>query len=101
MPRLHGSTAKLINDLLPERRADFWRDQKGGEFFDGCIRDVKQARLSYRYTLTQCRRHGVCGDPKDYPHTRVYIESERAIKRALELNAFMPEVPYKRYQKGK
>jgi hypothetical protein len=23
MQRFHGSTAKLINDLLPERRADF------------------------------------------------------------------------------
>src|SRR5262245_12474374 len=42
MQRLHGSVAKLVNDLLPERRSDFWRDTKGKEYFDGCIRDEKQ-----------------------------------------------------------
>jgi REP element-mobilizing transposase RayT len=99
VPRLHGSVAKLVNDTFAERRPDFWRDDKGREFFDGCIRDVKQARRSYRYTLTQCRRHGVCNDSCDYPHTRVYIDCERAIKRALELDAFMPNVPYHRYQR--
>lgn len=98
VPRLHGSVAKLVNDLLPERRADFWRDDKGREYFDGCIRNENQARLSYRYTLTQCRRHGICEDPSAYPHTRVYIERERAIRRAIELGAFMPNVPYQRYQ---
>lgn len=101
VPRLHGSVAKLVNDLLPERRQDFWRDDKGREYFDGCIRNPKQARLSYRYTLTQCRRHGVCDNPTDYPHTRVYIDCERAVRRALKLNAFMPNVPYQRYQRPK
>ncbi len=38
MQRIHGSVAKLVNDLLPERRAEFWRDSKGREYFDGCIR---------------------------------------------------------------
>lgn len=101
VPRLHGSVAKLVNDLLPERRTDFWRDAKGREYFDGCIRNVKQARLSYRYTQTQCRRHGLCDDPADYPHTRIYIDCERAIRRAVELEAFMPNVPYQRYQRPK
>ena len=43
MQRLHGSVAKLVNDLLPERRRAFWRDAYGKEFFDGCIRDSRQA----------------------------------------------------------
>ncbi|MDZ4658386.1 MAG: transposase [Bythopirellula sp.] len=41
MQRLHGSVAKLVNDLLPERRPEFWRDAKGHEYFDGAIRDEK------------------------------------------------------------
>jgi len=99
MQRLHGSVAKRVNDLLPERRADFWRDEKSREFMDGCIRDEPQARRAYRYTLTQCRRHGICEDFRDYPHTRINIEMERAIRRAAELNAFMRGVPYQRYEK--
>jgi REP element-mobilizing transposase RayT len=27
MQRLHGSVAKLVNDLLPERRQPFWREK--------------------------------------------------------------------------
>src|SRR5438874_12593709 len=42
MQRLHGSTSKLVNDLLPERRTNFWRNTKGDEYFDGCLRDEKQ-----------------------------------------------------------
>ena len=26
MQKIHGSVAKLVNDLLPERRVPFWRD---------------------------------------------------------------------------
>jgi len=99
MQRLHGSVAKLANDLLPQRRADFWRDARGKEFFDGCIRDELQCRRAWRYTYTQCRRHGICHDPRDYPHARVYLDRDRAIARAQQLKAFMPDVPYPRYQK--
>ena len=101
MQRLHGSAAKLVNDVLPQRRADFWRDTEGREFFDGCIRDTKQCRLAYRYVWTQCCRHGVCDDPADYAHTRVWIGCERGVKRALELEAFMERVPYQRYERSK
>jgi REP element-mobilizing transposase RayT len=97
MQRLHGSVAKLVNDLLPERRSQFWRDARGREFFDGCIRDELQIRRAWRYTLLQAERHGICADCRDYPHTRVYLDRDRAIARALELGAFMPEVPYPRY----
>ena len=97
MQRLHGSVAKLVNDQLSERHAPFWRDAKGREYFDGCIRDERQARLAYRYTLTQAVRHGIVRDWRDYPHTHVNVEIEAAIRRALQLNAFLEGVPYKRY----
>ncbi len=97
--RLHGSIAKLANDTSPERFPNFWRDAKGREYFDGCLRDEKQGRLTYRYVLTQCRRHGICNDPSEYPHTRVNVDLERAIARANELDAFLEGVPYKRYAK--
>lgn len=99
MQRLHGSVAKLVNDVLPARHAQFWRDQKGREYFDGCIRDEKQCRLAYRYTLTQSERHGFCADYRTYPHTRINIELNRALKRAIELNAFLEGVPYPRYER--
>jgi REP element-mobilizing transposase RayT len=98
MQRLHGSVAKLVNDLLPERRAESWRDQKGEEYFDGCIRDEKQCRLAYRYTLTQALRHRIMSDYRLYPDTHVEIELEVGIRRALELGAFLEGVPYKRYE---
>jgi len=97
MQRLHGSVAKLVNDTLPERFPEFWRDAKGHEYFDGCLRDEKQGRLTYRYVFTQCKRHGIWVDPRDYPHTRVNVELERAVARANELRAFLNDVPYKRY----
>src|SRR5688572_5609252 len=98
MQRLHGSVAKLVNDLLPERRAHFWSDTKGKEYFDGCIRDELQFRRAYIYTLTQARRHGIMNDYRLYAHTHVDVELERALKRALELRAFLEDIPYKRYE---
>ena len=100
MRRIHGSVAKLVNDLLPERRVPFWRDAESQkDYFDGCLRDETQSRKAYKYTLLQSVRHGICGDYRDYPHTRVRIELERGIQRALELKAFLEGVPYKRYQR--
>jgi REP element-mobilizing transposase RayT len=100
MQRIHGSVAKLVKDLLPVRREKFWRDQKGKEYFDGCIRDERQARRAYRYTLIQSSRHGLATDWRGYGHTRVNVELERAIARARELGAFLEGVPYKRYERG-
>jgi hypothetical protein len=99
MQRLHGSLAKLVNDLLPERFPEFWRDRKGHEYFDGCLRNEKQYRATFRYIWTQCRRHGICLDPSDYPHTRVAVELEAGLERALRLGAFMPGVPYPRLER--
>ena len=99
MRKLHGSVAKLVNDLLAERRRPFWREAGGRDYFDGCLRDETQCRRAYRYTLTQCRRHGICPDWHDYPHTRVDIELERGLRRATELQAFLYGVPYPRYER--
>ena len=101
MQRIHGSVAKLVNDELArtgsKRRHEFWRDAKGREYFDGCIRHEKQARLAFRYTLTQGVRHGLVTDWKEYSDTRVGVELERAVKRSKEISAFLEGVPYKRY----
>lgn len=104
MQRIHGSVAKLTNDLLESdgqsRRQDFWKDSHRRDYFDGAIRDEKQARLAYRYTLKQGQRHGLVKPGKSYPHTRVRVEVDRAVKRSHELKAFLEGVPYKRYGSG-
>ena len=41
MHRLHGSVAKLVNDILPERHVPFWAGRHGHGYFDGCIRSEK------------------------------------------------------------
>ena len=99
MQRVHGSVAKLVNDLLPEPWPEFWRDKKYKEYFDGCIRNERQARLTYRYILRQAERHGLVRDWREYPHTRVTVELEAAIRRAKELGAFLEGVPYRRYMR--
>jgi REP element-mobilizing transposase RayT len=101
MQRIHGSVAKLVNDTLPQRRVPFWDTEGHQDYFDGCLRDERQCRLTYRYVLTQSVRHGICADWREYPHTRVYIELEIGVRRALELKAFLEGVPYKRYHKGR
>lgn len=99
MQRIHGSVAKLVNDLLSVRHVPFWVDTGKQSYFDGCIRDELQCRRAFRYTFTQCKRHGICDDPLNYPHTHVNVELDRGLKRALQLHAFMEDVPYRRYQK--
>lgn len=101
MRKIHGSVAKLVNDLLPERHLPFWKSKDKHDYFDGCIRDQTQCRRAYGYTLRQSVRHGLCRDYRDYPHTRVNIELVKGLARALELNAFLPNVPYKRYMRDR
>jgi REP element-mobilizing transposase RayT len=97
MRKLHGSVAKLVNDLLPERRVPFWREAGNKDYFDGCIRDAKQCRGAYRYTYIQPVRHGLTTDASLYPHTHISVALERGLTRALELNAFLPKIDYPRY----
>ncbi len=98
MQHLHGSVAKLVNDLLPARHLPFWRQRGHQDYFDGCIRDVLQATRAYRYTLLQAVRAKLVRDWKDYPDTHMNVAMEPAISRAVELKAFLEEIPYARYQ---
>lgn len=98
MQRLHGSISKQVNDLLKVRLVPFWRDSGRQTYYDGCLRDEKQGRLTYRY-VTQSTRHGIVRDYRKYSHTRVIVEMDRAIARAVVLNAFMTGVRYPRYER--
>jgi hypothetical protein len=99
MRKLHGSVAKLVNDTLENRRVPFWREAGHKDYFDGCIRDAVQCRRAYRYTMMQSVRHGLATDASRYPHTRAPIALERGLSRAIELNAFLANVPYARYDR--
>ncbi|MGD0139025.1 MAG: hypothetical protein ABSD28_09125 [Tepidisphaeraceae bacterium] len=93
--KIHGSTAKLVNDLLTTRLIPFWAD-----YFDGCLRDETQFCRAYRYTMLQSQRHGIRGDYRRYRHTRVTVGLERGLEFARERRVFLRDVPYKRYQKS-
>ena len=99
MQHLHGSVAKLVNDTLVGSSRPLLRRAGNQDYFDGCIRDVLQLRRAYVYTLLQAVRSGFVRDNCDYPHTRVNVELERAVARAVELNAFLEDVPYARYDR--
>ena len=103
MQRLHGSIAKLVNDILEsegfDRHPNFFRDQRGHEYFDGCLRDETQLRRTWRYLERQSERHGVCDDWRRYEHTRITMPLDKALARAHQLGAFMPDIPYKRYER--
>jgi hypothetical protein len=99
MQMFHGSVAKLVNDLLPQRHLPFFRTPDHKDYFDGCIRDVLQCRRAYRYTLIQSVRHGLVSDWRKYPHTHVRIPLEVGVRRAVQLDAFLEDVPYARYDR--
>jgi REP element-mobilizing transposase RayT len=101
MQRIHGSVAKLVNDLLKERLKPFWYDTGKQGYFDGCIRDEVQARRAYRYILRQGERHGLVRRGELYAHTRVKVEIDVAVRRAHELGAFLEGVRYQRYLKAR
>ncbi len=99
MQRIHGSVAKLVNDVLDIRIAPFWIESGKQNYFDGCLRDALQLRRAYHYTWIQCQRHRVCSDPRLYAHTRVYLDIESAVRFAVDHNALLENVPYARYEK--
>ena len=101
MRQLHGSVAKLVNDLLPRPCLPMFGDRRDRSYFDGCLRSEKQGRATYRYIQIQSQRHGVCGDWRTYRHMRIEVELEPAIRRASELGAFLEGVPYRRYGGGR
>jgi REP element-mobilizing transposase RayT len=93
--KIHGSVAKLVNDILPTRLTPFWAD-----YFDGCLRDENQFRRAYCYTLLQSRRHGICRDYRQYLHTRMGLTLEGGLAIAQSRRVFLRDVPYKRYEKA-
>jgi hypothetical protein len=103
MRKLHGSVAKLVNDVLSsqgkERLRAFWRGADGHDYFDGCLRDDEQYVKAYRYTLNQAVRARIPGvkDWREYGHTRVFVEMEKGLEFARRNRAFLYGVPYKRY----
>lgn len=99
MHKIHGSIAKLGNDKLPERRVPFFRSANHHDYFDGCLRDVLQAERTYRYVQIQSVRHGIVKDYREYPHTRMSIETDRGVRRAVQLNAFLEGLPNARYER--
>lgn len=101
MRKFHGSVAKLVNDILPERQLPFWRERGGRDYFDGCLRDEVQCRRAYWYVYRQCIRHGIATDPCQFPNTKIDIELERGLARAMELKALLYDVPYPRYFKDR
>ena len=99
MRKLHGSVAWLVMKEIGVRHVPFWRERGNRDYFDGCLRDVLQARRAYRYTLMQAVRARLVRDWRDYPHTRVDVELDAMIRRAVELRAFLEDVPYARYER--
>lgn len=97
MRRLHGSVAKLVNDVLPERIERFWFRKGDTGYFDGCLRDEKQLRRTFRYVTTQSNRHRLGVDPDEYEHTRVWMNVDQAVELAHWRRAFLEQIPYKRY----
>ncbi len=99
MRKLHGSVAWLVMKSIDVRHVPFWRDKGNKDYFDGCLRDVLQAFRAYNYTRDQAVRARLVRDHRDYPHTRLYLDRDRAIARAVELRAFLEDVPYARYER--
>ena len=80
------------------KHVPFWRGKGNRDYFDGCLRDVLQAYRAFNYTRDQAVRARLVRDYRQYPYTRVYLDRDRAIARAAELNAYLEDVPYKRYE---
>ena len=98
MQRIHGSVAKLVNDLLPSTAQSVLARREG----QGILRRLHSRRSDRRGLHIGTRLRNLFGtessaDWRDYQHTHVNVELERAIARALEIDAFLEGVPYKRY----
>ena len=97
MQHLHGSVAKLVNDLLPQRHVPFWRFKGNKDYYDGCLRNEIQLKRTYHYIQAQCQWHRVAPDWRDYPDTHPHMTLDDALKFAQQVQPFLPDVPYKRY----
>jgi hypothetical protein len=80
MRKLHGSVAWMVMKEINVHHVPFWRGAGNRDTRDQAVK----ARLVKDY--------------REYPHTRVYLDRDRAIARAVQLKAFLEDVPYKRYE---
>lgn len=101
MRKLHGSIAWMVMKKIDLRHVPFWREKGNRDYFDGCLRDALQAYRAFNYTRDQAVRAGIVRDHRDYRNTRIYLDRDRAIARAVELSAFMESIPYARYDNKK
>lgn len=99
--KIHGSVAWMVMKEIEVRHVPFWREKGNKDYFDGCIRDVLQAWRAYRYVLNQAVKARLVRHWRDYSHTRVNIDCDVAIARAVELRAFLEKVPYARFERKK
>ena len=101
MRKIHGSVAWLAMKQIEVRHVPFWRTAGNKDYFDGCLRDVLQLSRTHPYVKLQAVRTRIVTNWRDYPHTRVIVEAEEAIERALMRDAFLEKVPYARYERKK
>lgn len=97
MRKLHGSVATLVCQSLEITHKPFWLDDHHRDYFDGCLRDETQLRRSYAYVRDQAVAAGLVRDWHAYPNTRVQLDLESAVTFANARDAWLPEVPYARY----
>jgi hypothetical protein len=97
MRKMHGSIAWLV--MIGVRHVPFWRSKGNKDYFDGCLRDVLQAFRAFNYTRDQAVRARIVRDYREYPYTKIYLDRDRAIARAVDLNAFLEDVPYARHER--
>ena len=88
---LHSSVARYINQVTPEAEQvkPLFRMQTGKQYFDGAIRSSKQFIRTFRYIERQGIWHKLCQPGEAYAHTRISVERDRAMKRALRIGAFL------------
>jgi REP element-mobilizing transposase RayT len=97
MRKLHGSAAMLVCKSLAITHKPFWLDDHHRDYFDGCLRDEIQLRRSYAYVRDQAVHAGLVSDARDYPNTRISLGLDEAVAFANARDAWLPEVPYARY----
>jgi hypothetical protein len=53
----------------------------------------------YNLSMRYFNQPQIEGGFQKYRHTRISIESSRAIKRAVQISAFLEDLPYARYER--
>jgi hypothetical protein len=75
-----------------KHRFEHWYVDNSVYFITSKVRDGYHA-----FESVDAKR--IVRDWREYPDTRANVEKDRAIRRAVELEAFLETVPYARYEK--